>query len=439
MNNIEKRKKYVWILYYCLYVIGIVLMHKYMVMDYGDDNVSKQLTEGYSLVEWVVFRYNNWSARFIQEGLGYFMIWHPILWKLLDIIIMSSIPLCLVYLVNAVGDEKYVCIFVFLLYPIIDMKSAGWICTTNTYLWPAFFGLIACAYMKKCNDKQNCKWYEWVMFFIAEIIACNHELLAVLLLLIMIYYVANKLLTKQKAPIMLYLGVVIDVINIMVILFSPGNQLRKQMETANHFTEYESFNFVDKIYLGIVHIFKILVIEQNAIFLFLCIIIGIAAVCCLKETYKKIIGLIPVSSILIIKTIIPMYNVEEIKIVDFRKLGTYLPLLMAIGLLIAITLSLIYLLFDKNDYCMWCFPIILLYGGLATQLAMGFLPTIYASGNRTATFMYFSMMYCILSVLQLVKIKYKKTYKGNCEYGYIFAMLGVMAMFAQMYLLRNLS
>ena len=178
------------------------------------------------------------------------------------------------------------------------------------------------------------------------------------------------------------IGIIIDVLNIVVILFSPGNQLRKQAEMMNRFLEFDDFSFIDKVYLGIVHTFKILVIQQNAIFLFLCIVLAIMSVNYLKEIYKKIIGIMPMASILIIKTILPKYKIKNMKSINYHMIGTYLPLCIAVVMLMAITISIVYLLYDKDYSNKWYLPIVLLCGGLATQVAMGFSPTIYASGNR---------------------------------------------------------
>lgn len=436
MNNVEKRKKYIWILYYCLYVIGIVLMHKYMVMNYGDDNVSKQLTEGYSLVDWVVFRYNNWSARFLQEGLGYFMIWHPFLWKIINICIMASTPLVLSKLIDADDFDKIVCIFIFMLYPILDMKSAGWICTTNTYLWPAYAGLIVCICLKKYFFDNKYTWVEYMIFYVALIVACNHELLAGALLIVMVMYILHGI-RSNKHLYMIYCGIIIDLINIVIVLISPGNAQRKEVEMLNHFEGFEKFSVVDKLYLGIMRVFKILVVQMNPLFLILCILVAIMATGCLKETYKKVIGIIPVSCIMILKSMIPTYTIGDIMSVNYYNWKSYIPLIMSIIILVSLTCSMLWILNSEYNNTIWYCPIVLLYAGLATQVAMGFSPTIYASGNRTATFMYFMMMYCIVLLYKFVKCRWMQDDMKQYKFGCCCAVLGCMGYVANLYLLNK--
>ena len=416
-KKIYMTEKLMWQMFILIYVIGVICMHYFMQMDIRDDLVSKEITKDFSMIEWVIYRYYNWSARFVQEGMGYYMIWHPMLWRCINIIIMIFIPVLYMYITDAKGLEKYFCIIVFLLYPIIDMKSAGWICTTNTYLWPAFFGLIVCALIKNYIDiSRKTSWYKYIIFYIVLIIACDHELLAVVLLMILLYSIIAYYNKTHKFSFFLISGLIINISNIVLILFSPGNQIRKESETVIWFAEYADFSMWQKVYLGIVRIFNILVMEFDPIYVAFCILLCISVCLYSKSIFKSIASAVPLTICFVLKTMLKFYAVGDVTEINLNQLGTYIPFLLAVITLVCITISLTAIFENVKNIAL---PIVVLYGGLATTFAMGFSPTIYASEKRTSTFMYFSFMYILLLLLQKINAKVEWNEK-NEKTGYVF-------------------
>ncbi|MBP3505500.1 MAG: hypothetical protein J6K43_03770 [Lachnospiraceae bacterium] len=388
-----------WKFLFCIYAISVIVMNLFMKMDFGDDSVSKQITQGFTMLEWVFYRYNNWSSRFVQEGLGFFMIWHPLLWRIINTAILIFIPLILAYICDCKDSEKGICIIAFLMYPIIDMKSAGWICTTNTYLWPAFFGLLSVAFLKKyITNPKSFKWYLVITFYISLIIASNHELLAMLLLGVLIYYVGVYIFQNHRMPYVLMGAMVVAIINIIVILISPGNHMREELETANWFVEYADFSFVDKVYLGITRVFRILVMDMNALYIAICCLIAIVGMKFFDSVIKKIIAVLPIMMIFVLKTMCTFYVLGDVMAIDYRSISTYIPILFSVLMLICLTISLIEICKTSRTSGDGLLPIVMLYGGLATTVAMGFSPTIYASGRRTSTFMFVVLVYLLIEI-----------------------------------------
>ncbi len=442
--NERSKKLDRWQVFFILYFIGVIIIHLQMTMNFGDDLTSKQLNAGYSVLDWVIHRYNTWSARFIQEATAFYLIWHPILWKVINIIIMVTLPCILARLIDAENKDKYFCVFVFLLYPIIDMKSAGWICTTITYLWPAYFGLLVCLYLKCINEDKRLNVFQVLMFFIVLIIACNHELLAVLLLMIMGYYTVCYFINNKKINKLMICAIVLDILNIIFILASPGNVIRKEQETINWFAQYANYKLIDKVYIGVVHTYRILVEESNPIFILMCfcIVIGVFKYC--NKVWEKCIGVVPISSVFLLKTIIPQYIVGDVVDINYANYLTYIPMVLAIVMLISITISIICIYSNSasNQKEEMIFAIVLLYGGLSTQAVMGFSPTIYASGNRTATFMYFSFIYVCLLLYKRIYIfneSHTKLYITKDDNSVtvdadIFAFLAVLAYLCNLFM-----
>ena len=439
MNNLRKKiedPKFRVIVFMSCYVLGVICMHFFIGTDHGDDSASRELVQGYTLFKWVAFRYEKWSARFIQEGLGFIMIWHGGLWKVLDTIVLATIPVLYTYIVGLKERTLYAATVFFMIYPIMDMSEAGWICTTNTYLWPAFFALIIGALLKNLYVKQGqWKWYMYAILYLTVIIASDHELLAALMFVVLLYYIIVFYESYKKIPIPAVVSIVLNVLNIVLILGAPGNRNRLKTETSIRFPEFESFNLIDKMYIGITRVCKILIMQHNALFAVLCVVTMVAVFVYCKSTIQRIIGGIPVVIEFIYDTILRSHVIGDIYSINYKQKHTYVPLIISIVVLICLIASFVFIYDNMKDwkYCMLL--ILLLLAGLATSVAMGFSPTIYVSGYRTATFMYFAFIFINLHLCERIFDRFQwdaKTTKQCFEIAlciWLFAITATLTLF----------
>ena len=169
--------------------------------------------------------------------------------------------------------------------------------------------------------------------------------------------------------------------------------------------EYENFNIFEKLYIGIARVCKILIMQHNALFVVLCIITMIAVFMYSKSTMHRIISIIPVAFCFVYDTILRSHVIGDIMSVEFRQIYTYIPLVVSVAVLVCLCGSFVIIYKEDKAWQQYILLILMLCGGLATSVAMGFSPTIYVSGYRTATFMYFSFMYIILYLSERVFIK----------------------------------
>ena len=122
----------------------------------------------------------------------------PWLWKILDIIVFTLIPV-LLYRLLFLNPEKYlymecninktagkwlVCAFM-LLYPFSDMVSAGWIATTVNYLWPLLGLLYIALLLQKLAQNKFLHWYEGAAGVICCIFCSSQEQVAAILLVML--------------------------------------------------------------------------------------------------------------------------------------------------------------------------------------------------------------------------------------------------------------
>ena len=157
-----------------------VIWHAILTVAVGDDLVYfKTLLDGRSLFEILLHRYRTWSSRLAIEAVLIPIVHCTWLWRILDTVILASIPVLLDKLLDA--DERmrwYIAAFV-LLYPFSDMMSAGWISTTTNYLWPLWCILFLGVLIKRAMHGGQLRWYEGISGIIACIYASREEQWAV--------------------------------------------------------------------------------------------------------------------------------------------------------------------------------------------------------------------------------------------------------------------
>lgn len=132
VQNKRKENSY---LIYILYFVTVLVMVLQMRTDLWDDSATISMLEQFPKVtDWVVYRYNTWSAWFIQESIGYFIVPHPNVWKMIEIIVIYTIPFLFTNILKWEPEDSLLGIFGFMIFPFTTMASAGWMCTSMTYL-----------------------------------------------------------------------------------------------------------------------------------------------------------------------------------------------------------------------------------------------------------------------------------------------------------------
>ena len=399
-NPPEKKQKIAWLVIYALFVLGVVIMHLFMPLDYGDDSVNIELTSGFSWYEWVSFRYNAWSSRYIQELIGYFVLKAPYVWVVLDIIFVSSMPYLLTEITGAKGSERYLSFFLLALYPVMHQSEAGWICTTMTYVWPVFFGLLAFFLFRKIMHSEKTKWYLLVFFYLSMLIASNHELLAVLMICVFIYETfvmfLKRTADRRKLLIILF-AVILGVLNIAIIMMSPGIRARAAIE-VRFFEGYDTLSLIKRLYLGINRCVKIFVTTPNALFIIFSTLLAFLSIKRAEHLLTKIVCCLPAVFLFLIHIVSPgVFVTTDVYEVYFSDPKTVFILLC--GGFMLLSLSLAILVAFRDELHKGMLNVIIFAVGFATTAAMGFSPTVYESGYRTSIFTYFSLMFVIISLL----------------------------------------
>lgn len=368
---------------------------------FGDDgtlflNPLQESFDG-SMVLFLRDRYIHWSSRIIIEFFTLLSVKYPLLWRILNTLAMTTAVVSPIFLFKF-KEKKWSLIFVsfflFLLIPKSMFSETGWIATTTNYLWvsASLLGFLGITLAKKN------RWYTYILSLILVLYAGNLEQMNIVLLIVIpVIFVLFK--KSKKNYMQLIPHFLLTLGNLSLILLSPGNKTRFEIEVSNRFTDFESLTFFRKLELGFSSTYKFLYLNNQFVFLFLALLICIA----LMNNSKLLINLaafIPMM-IFVIFSLFADYFSKLLPIVEyiftsFNNYGTIFqfmhPITWLADLLLLLTtgsilLAIVYIFKEDIPKVILLFFILAL--GLITRLIMGFSPTIWASASRTSLFLFF--------------------------------------------------
>ena len=320
-----------------------------------------------------------------------------------------------------------------LMYPDIDMASAGWIATYINYLWPLTAGCISLIVLDKMYFDKRIYFPEAVMYLLLELFATNFETFGVMYACILLWYIGNLWYEKKiklKKVCFWILQMAIAVGNMIFALTCPGNFIRKQAEIGCWLKDFVQWTVVDKLVMGVNTTMHSL-FDGNLIFAIFLLVLLINCLFYKKSDIKiRTVGIIPVAFLLsrtILKPIIaiyfPVYSQvfevnDKINAMNYNKADMYFPFVIYVVMNCIIVWLLLNTIESFNKSIKY---IAIFASGLLTRVAMGFSPTLYASGNRTFIFLEFAIIFltvCIYSENEQ-KIRKNKNIYGVLSYSFM--------------------
>lgn len=421
-------------------IIGffILMIALHAIMNFlGDDVWYSQVLSKESFAHFISFRYYEWSSRLIIDCFTIILANKFIIWKILDIILYTLGVYLLIKFINK-DNNKYIALIgisLFLMYPFFDMAGAGWIATTLNYLWCFIFAMISfIPLINEINGKKT-NIFIYIISVLSLFYAVNQEQSCVLILGINALYLLYCIIKKQKISRFNVLIVIVSALSFILILNSPGNAHRAAVEASRYYAEYVNFGIIEKLYLGTIPTIGIL-LKDKVLFTVFYIILSASLLLKTKNKYLKYIlyfniililylvflqSMIDISSIpkylnlnimhnpivvsvisaadSISKSIPPIYS--SVKFFSYHGLPNPITGSAVLTILISIYLILsscwmLFKIFGKEQLL----PLVLFIGGFMTRLAVGFSPTIFASGSRTAIFFYITIIAVTLMVVK---------------------------------------
>lgn len=418
---IEKIKKNKWFLAGCIFIfIYFFIRLSGVDLNAGDDPWFRKYVEK-GLVDFIYWRWSTWSSRIILEGILLEMLKLPsIVW----LIITSSMFVLIYYSILKILDKKQSLLFVILvIYFMLSIDFslyglAGWYATTINYVYVFGLGSYALSFIPYVMKDKNIKKGHIVTVCISTLIASNQEQMCALLIgffgVAFIWYI----LKYKKINILYAIVLIICLFMLMVHTFCPGNALRIVAETRAYYPDFEGFNLLQKLYIGIVTTIAPFVctnISQLIVYLLLVTTLGIIS----KKRTITILSFVPIFLYIFIRIIVnhTVYSKFNFILTNIYISGqadgvpkisnidvTLIFLLLILGLLC------LYITAKTCSTNTWISCGLLMIAAVCSHIILGFSASVFVSGMRTFIFSYYLIGICDLLLINAVikKIKLMK-------------------------------
>ncbi len=392
-----------------VFIFFVIYLYHFIVKEFpGDDTYFKEMSNQYTLFDYLDFRYHQWTGRMTAEAALYIFLDGKVwLWRILNplFIMLLAFTLCRLIKEKVTFNLFFMILFV-IGYFSQSILSSGvlWITGSMVYLWPITLGLVSMIPFSDfvLRNRRQVNLREFFLSFITGGLAVlANEQVALCMLcfgfLAIIFYVYKYKYFNLKLTLLLIPFLILTIFSVM----APGNDKRFISETATWFPGFDTLSLRDHLYIGVTWIFSKLFTELKWLILLLSVIAVITFYFKSVESSPKYSGKIVLLFSLFISFVLAtilngnlnyiLFDFEAIKKFD---LGYNILHIWKIDphFLVAITPYLFWSLFTG----MLCFILILvsnnrklvilcLLASIASMSVMFFSPTIYASGNRTLT------------------------------------------------------
>lgn len=391
--------------FFLVAIVGLVY-HILMKPMGGDDIFFSEATKDATLWEYLSHRYLNWTSRVVSEFILVNVIQVPIVWRVIDFLMFATFPMILAKLFDDSELMRWCAAGAILVFPFHDMGTAGWITTTVTHFWPLwgifYVGLI----LKKMVMQEKIHLAEAILGVFVCVMTGSHEQYAVIM--VVLFVLSTIYLYQQKKKIecmpLLVILVFVTAVSLAVILLCPGNAGRNAVSLAD-LPIYATFGFGDKLYLGLLSIERVFIANADAVF-FVVTFIWTVLVYLKTSNYKKtMISGVPLLVLFgqtVVRTAYPGLSglfVMPGQILEWSwsDRATWIPMVYLV-LTIAAMIYALFQLFGENVY-EFIGVLILLGCGFGAGMVLGFMATIYVSGERV-----YAPLYAILLLVTLLAV-----------------------------------
>lgn len=349
--------------------------------------------------------YFNWSSRVLVNFVIHFVLGKPIYVFILSNAIVATILSMtfskLFVRSNFLLNNIFI-ISLILLFPVHYLGSAGWMITFMTYFWPMTFGFLALVPIAKIENGESFKWYEYIIYSLALIYAGNEEIELVVLLFTYLVYFAYFLFNK-KHHIYMAIQLVLSLISLLFTVTTPGNGNRSNTEIINWFPAYNMLDTVDKIDIGFFSTMQNILFDNNLFILIITFILTYVVFKKYSDWLLRAVAVVPFAILMLfgpLKNLVSLFFGQLIMVSNGMTQNGLITIstdslfsLSKFLLVVVFSVSFIAtVLLCLENWFKNLFALSLLSSGVASRVAMGFSPTVYASGFRTGTPLYFGLI-----------------------------------------------
>ena len=396
---------------YFPFLVLFVLMlglHMFLPMHLMDDRYYTRMTEKSSLFPYLAKTYTNWSSRLIilaavRSMLGFFP---QVVWRILNPAIFALLGYLISRLTTSRPSSRlnWFIAFLLLIYPFLDMRSAGWVTTSVNYLWALTFGLYAILVAKKALNREKISPLQYIAAIPALLFGANQEQMC--LVLVVVFLFALGLMIRQKRfTWFIPAGVLLSIGSLVFLLTAPGNRVRRMVEIKD-FINFGQLSLIEKMELGISSTLERFMLRPNLSLLLLCLLLVVVIFVQYRSTFHRVYALVPFIGVLFFGSLnrldggyFPYLQNLQTRLTDngfitlenFTKISSFVPFLVT-TLLMGMIVILLHAAFSDQRRGLLAGGILLL--GFMTRVMMGFSPTVWTSSSRTLLFMYAAIIFC---------------------------------------------
>lgn len=434
----KERRKIAGLIYVAFFAV-VLFLHK-DVFACSDDIVFRNYLREYTVLEQAARTWNCLSGKILTDTLGAILTLLPYsVWSIGDSLIWMLLFVlfnCMIY--DEPAHEHLTGMvflsFLFLMFPISYLTSAGFILTSTNYVYPAVCDtFIIWRIVKHIRNRsippkkvgRASLTLESVLLMLAAVFGAGQEQSAVILIAILIiimvklikdYLTGNS--ASADAPLVLTLFSLAGAFGgIISVLLAPGHIIRsKVMEGTFCVPGYAQWTFADKIIRGYSSTVANLIYYQTWLYVTLCILVFLLGLCC-KNKALKILSCLPavysVTALVYAESFsyFPDYGFGMKELIDFE-LKALNVMSYIVPLLVFLLICLLIYNGFKNKTSAVSLIIVLVLS-LGSRIAMGFSATLYGSSFRTFIFVLIALIYCNGMVFrQLYAENRKAAYAG---------------------------
>lgn len=269
----SKRKK---VGCYLLVAAFFIWTHSFTEANYSDDAWFSTMLDQYSILGFLNWRFHTWSSRVILEGILVVLAHSDfIVWRILD----TLVCLLLVWAISQILDMQdwhaplWITLSLFLL-PVGILYPAGWIATSTNYLWPLTAGMVSLVPLVRSlrgdiaqvdTSNKQLRILKKIASLLMLVVAANQEQIAAVLFGIYLchligWYVVkrremaqemNAIEYEKKPQVYPFLPeLVILLASLVFIVLCPGNTSRNIQEMSSWFPEYPNYSMGERLLMG---------------------------------------------------------------------------------------------------------------------------------------------------------------------------------------------
>lgn len=330
-----------------------------------------------------------------------------VLWKLMNALVFTGIAALIVCIFtdNTPRDVAAVCLLM-LLFPYGQyLGTAGYICVSTNYIYTTLCLLLLMLPLKRLARGQQLQlwWYPAALPLMAY--AANQEqgsaCLVGLFAVFFLWLLVSKAPRKQWLAALVLLGMAVCCFAFM--FFLPGRQARMERPTEMelYLPEFAHWSFAKKVYRGYSSTVAHILFGGVDILAVFCLLLLITAVS-RGNKWDIAIAAIPAGILTLIHLIGSDWLVYKVYVhmTDLHSLSSGFPGILALGVSLLMLGCIVVSVWRAAESAANRGIMLgaLLIGG-GSRLMMGFSATIYASAERTFTYLVFCLTLCCVILL----------------------------------------